>query len=140
MNASATTKNDNKEELPAHMQLVQAIPDAVHAAKKAFRASANWWLWVDGYRVNNGMLRCLRQFDKEAAWKLCPIISDSALRNRDRIDFGSIIELVSPELHNAVEELCNENGFLTTTTVVPDPFWKDKAKGILSPMLWQRNP
>ena len=131
-NALAMTKMNDKEELPPHMLLTEAIPDAVHAAKKVFRASSNWWLWMEGHRINNSMLRSVRQFDETAGPKLRPLISDFTLRNRDRMDFGSILESVSPALHAAIGDLCKENGDMLTTTIFPDPFWKSKAKGVLS--------
>ena len=131
-NAMAMKRISTKDELDSDMLLLHALPDAVHAAKKVFRASANWWLWVDGHRVNNVMLRCLRQFDEAAADKLRPIISDSVLRNRDRMDFATILNAVDKNLHVTIDGLCEgHDSSLMTTTIVPDPFWRAKKEGVL---------
>lgn len=131
-NALAMRKLDDKDQIPEHLLLRYSIPDAVHAAKKVYRASANWWLWLDGQLINNIMLRSLRQFDEEAAALLRPIISDSALRNRDWVDYGCILEAVDRRLHDAVSSVCMKHGSQVTVTLYPDPFWKDKSKGPIS--------
>lgn len=131
-NAAAMKRIHQKSDIPSHMLLLHAIPDAVHAGKKVFRASANWWLLLDGYRINNSMLRTLRQFDKTAAEKLKPAVSDSALRNRDRMDYGAILECTDPGLHSILSSLSAQTGSRVTTTVFPDPFWRSKHSGILT--------
>ena len=122
----------NKDQLPPHMRILHGIPDAVHTGKKVFRASANWWLWSDGHRVSNTLLCSLRQFDDIAGPKLRAVISDSDLRNRDRMDYGAILAAVDPSLHAVVNEFSDAHGSLVTTTLFPDPFWKSKGKGVLS--------
>ena len=128
--ALAMRSIQEREDLPAHMQLVNAIPDAVHAGKKTFRASANWWLLKDGYRINNMILRSLRQFDDKLGPKLRPVISDSSLRNRDRMDFPAILEATSPKLQSVIADHC-ETEKKVTVTLFPDPFWRAKLKGVL---------
>ena len=129
-NALAMRSILEREDLPAHMQLVNAIPDEVHAGKKTFRASANWWLLKDGYRINNMILRSLRQYDDKLGPKLRPVISDSSLRNRDRMDFQAILEATSPKLQSVIADHC-ETEKKVTVTLFPDPFWRAKSKGVL---------
>ena len=96
----------------AHMRLTKSFPDAVHAGKKLFRAVSNWWLLIDGFHVNNCIIRCLRQFtDCE---KLRAVVSDSSLRNRDRMDYGSILETVNPK----VAETINAAAAVTSSQLV----------------------
>ena len=74
----------------------------------------------------------VRQFDKAAADKLRPIISDSVLRNRDRMDFATILNAVDKNLHVTIDGLCEgHDSSLMTTTIVPDPFWRAKKEGVL---------
>lgn len=131
-NALAMKMIHQRENIPSHLLLLHAVPDAVHAGKKIYRASANWWLIKDGYRINNVMLRCLRQFDEVSSPLLRPVVSDSALRNRDRMDYGSILEVTNSKVADVLEELQGEAGALVTTTLYPDPFWKQKQKDISS--------
>lgn len=122
----------HKDDVPSHLHLTHAIADAVHGGKKIFRASSNWWLWVEGYLVNNQMLRCLRQFDDSLGPQLRNKVSDSALRGKDRMDYGTILECTDAELGKTVTTECNGLTPLTTTTIYPDPFWQAKTKGIIS--------
>ena len=131
-NAACMKKINRSSELPPHMLLLHAIPDAVHAGKKVFRSSANWWLLLDGYRINNLIIRSLRQFDNVASLRLRPILRDSALRNRDRMDYGTILECTDPRTHLAIEELSISHGTRATVTLFPDPFWRSKYAGVLA--------
>lgn len=131
-NACAMKRIHTRTDLPPHMQLLHAIPDAVHAGKKVFRSCANWWLLLDGYRINNSMLRTLRQFDTAASNKLRPVLTDSVLRNRDRMDYGAILECTDSKLHSVIDDLTAVHGTRMTSTLFPDPFWRSKYNGILS--------
>ena len=132
-NAHAMKRIDSKDdEMPTDMLLVHTLPDAVHAGKKVFRASANWWLRFDGYRINNVMLRTLRQFDNAASTEMRPHVSDTALRNRDRMDYGSILECTDPNLAKIIDDLTKQFGTKMTSTLLPDPFWKSKTRGLIS--------
>lgn len=130
-NAKAMRMTNDNNQLPDNMLLLNSIPDAVHAGKKSFRASANWWLHLDGYRINNSILRSLRQFEKSASVVLRPLISDSTLRNRDRMDYGAILESTSSELSRAVSNLADIHGSSVTCTIFPDSFWKSRGRGAL---------
>lgn len=124
-NAKAMDKlGKDRSELPPHLLLTYAVPDAVHAGKKVFRASANWWLWLNGNRINNLMIRSLRQFDESLSPKLKPILSDAMLRNRDRMDYGTILKCVDTKVHTVIKDQCMVSSSLMTTTLHPNPFWK----------------
>ena len=67
--------------------------------QKLFRAVSNWWLLIDGVNVNC-IIRCLCQFtDCE---KLRAFVSDSSFQNRDRMDYGSILEPVNPKVTETI--------------------------------------
>ena len=127
-NQSAMNSLDDKSDCDKHMALTFSVPDAVHAGKKLYRASANWWLYIDGYRVNNSIIRCLRQHDPQLSKPLCSAVSDSCLRNRDRMDYGAILESTDVKVRNVIE---SQTAYDVTMTVFPDPFWRNKTRNLL---------
>ena len=127
-NQTAMNTMDSDDNPNFHVRLTRSAPDAVHAGKKLYRAVSNWWLRIDGYRVNNIITRCLRTFDATAA-NLRPLVSDSCLRNKDRMDYGAIIECTDKKVQRAV--IANPAYPETIITVFPDPFWKSKSQGLL---------
>ena len=122
-----SSSHDNSE-VP-HMALVNCLPDAVHAGKKLYRASANWWLFIGGYRVNNCMIRSLRQFERSLGDNLRQAVGDKPLRNRDRMDYGSILQGTDKEISRVLSESPHYPS--VTMTVLPDPFFSSKTQGIL---------
>ena len=44
-----------------HLEYLYTVPDVVHIGKCCKGSFSNWWLIVDGYRINLSILRCLRQ-------------------------------------------------------------------------------
>lgn len=132
-NALAMKMFDTKaSDSPPHTLLVHSIPDVVYVGKKVFRASANWWLWLDNVRMNNSMLRTIRQFDTECGGKLKVAISDSSLRNRDRMDYTAILESTSEDLHLIITNQTRDSGSYITHTLYPDLFWKSNNPSLIS--------
>lgn len=128
-NNSAAMKRLDSDQT-GDIKFTRSFPDAVHAGKKLYRASANWWLLLDGYRVNNSIIRCLRQFDDSVCHQLRVAVSDSSLRNRDRMDFGAIIECTNPKVASCIQSSrCAPS---VTMTLFPDPFWKTKTSGTIT--------
>ena len=131
-NAAAMRKLDLKSDSTSpYSLLTYSVPDVVHAGKKVFRASANWWLLVNGYRVNNSLLRSLRQFDIACSPDLKVVVSDTALRNRDRMDYSSIVQSTGKELQSAIKKHTQSTGSYVTHTFYPDLFWKSRFPSIM---------
>ena len=131
-NAAAMRKLDLKSDSTSpYSLLTYSVPDVVHAGKKVFRAPANWWLLVNGYRVNNSLLRSLRQFDIACSPDLKVVVSDTALRNRDRMDYSSIVQSTGNELQSAIKKHTQSTGSYVTHTFYPDLFWKSRFPSIM---------
>lgn len=128
-NAYAMRKLSNPDSTPLHMTLVSSLPDVVHAGKKLYRASSNWWLLIDGYRVNNSIIRSLRQFETSFNDDLRQVVGDKCLRNRDRMDYGSILQATDPAVNSLISS--SPHAPSVTVTLLPDPFWRAKTKDVL---------
>lgn len=105
-----------------------AVPDAVHVAKRKRQSFVNWWLIVNEERTNLVQLRQLRN-DPFLHPKLSPLMPVSAVRNRDRQDVESILQISSP----SVRAILQENVTVVMHTVVPETFrlTEDNKRGIL---------
>ena len=105
-----------KEEQPdPFISVISPIPDGVHAAKRKRQSFSNWFLLVNRYRTNLVQLRELRN-DNALHCKLAPLVLLSAVRNRDRQDVDSIMEISSPD----VKKILNDNAKSVRHTVVPE--------------------
>ena len=91
----------------------------VHVAKRKRQRFSNWFLWVDDARVNDPSLYS----------KLSEKIPLSAVRNRDRQDVDSILQISDV----AVTDVLKQNAVVVTHTVVPEKYRikDDNKKGIL---------
>lgn len=117
--ATAFTALDRDNDSPDTTNMLLPISEMVHMGKKLLRSVSNWWLVLNGYRINAMMIRAIRHStDKAASAKVHSLISDLALRGRDRMDFSHVLEYCSQPLLGFL----NEAG-LTTTSIHPDPFW-----------------
>ena len=54
-------KEDKDEPRQLNLRLTKGTPDAVHVGKCLKGSLANWWLFIDDYRVNLALLRTLCQ-------------------------------------------------------------------------------
>ena len=71
------------------LTLSDCIPDAVHVGKRISHQFSNWFLIVQGYRINRIQLRTLRH-DPNINGELKKHLTVAACRNRDRMDVGNI--------------------------------------------------
>ena len=111
-----------------NLNIVSVFPDAVHVAKRKRQSFSNWFLWVDDARVNLVQLRALRN-DPNLYSTLSEKIPLSAVRNRDRQDVDSILQISDV----AVTDALKDNAVVVTHTVVPEKYriTDDNKKGIL---------
>ena len=110
------------------LSFVSAFHDAVHVAKRKQQSFSNWFLWVDGVRVNLVQLRELRN-DPSLNSKLSEKIPLSAVRNRDRQDVDSILHISDVTVTDTVKG----SAVVVTHTVVSEKYriTDDNKKGIL---------
>jgi hypothetical protein len=107
----------NDEQSDPFLSIISPIPDGVHVAKRKRQSFSNWFLLVNNYRINLVQLRELRN-DHALHSKLAPLVPLSAVRNRDRQDVESIMEISSP----LVRKILTDNAKTVTHTVVPEKY------------------
>ncbi|VDI07902.1 Hypothetical predicted protein [Mytilus galloprovincialis] len=111
-----------------NVSLACCVPDGVHVGKRLARHFSNWFLLVDGCRINRVLLRTLRG-DPSLKDKLRPHLTVAACRNRDRMDVDASLEISSKPVRNIV------SGIKTIThTIIPEKYrlYEDNKKGTLS--------
>ena len=104
------------------------FPDAAHVIKCIRSSFFWWWLRLDGYFVNVRMLLVL-YYDqkKEVSRKILYAVSLKELRNKDKMDVDTALELLAPPLQAALPD------DPVVITVVPDNVTaKKQATGALS--------
>ncbi|CAB3991046.1 Hypothetical predicted protein [Paramuricea clavata] len=121
----------NDEQSDPFLSIISPIPDGVHVAKRKRKSFSNWFLLVNNYRINLVQLRELSN-DHALHSKLAPLVPLSAVRNRDRQDVESIMEISSP----LVRKILTDNAKTVTHTVVPE---NDVVQDILYCVESQRN-
>ncbi|VDI59965.1 Hypothetical predicted protein [Mytilus galloprovincialis] len=87
-----------------NVSLACCVPDGVHVGKRLARHFSNWFLLVDGCRINRVLLRTLRG-DPSLKDKLRPHLTVAACRNRDRMDVDASLEISSKPVRNIVSDL-----------------------------------
>ena len=93
-NAGAQKELKEKEDQSdPRLSIISPLPDGVHVAKRKRQSFSNWFLSVNKYRINLVQLRELRN---DLHSKLAPLLPLSSVRNRDRQDVDSIMEISSP--------------------------------------------
>lgn len=109
--------------------LCETFPDAVHVGKRKRQSFSNWFLFVGGERTNLVLLRTLRN-DPLLRTKLCSHVRLNSVRNRDRQDVESLVEIGSDEVR-AILSTSVKN---ITHTIVPEKYrvTKDNTKYALS--------
>ena len=92
------------------LSLVSPLPDAVRVAKLDRASFANWFRFVDRYRVNLVLLRTCR-LDPIMKDQLTPSLSLASCRNRDRMieicseDVCTVVSAISDEIENIVFDM-----------------------------------
>lgn len=112
-----------------YLLLAQCLPDPVHVAKRMSRQFSNWYLVVNGYRVNRVQLRTLTN-DPILKSKIREHLTVAACRNRDRMDVDSILEISSA----AVRQIIQSEAGVITNTLIPEKFrlYDGNKRGILT--------
>ena len=112
----------------AHIDLCERLPDPVHVGKRISRQFSNWYLIVNGYRINRVQLRTLRN-DPFVSKHLMAHLSVAACHNRDRMDVESMLEISSQQVRNAI----SSNVETITDTIIPEKFrvYEGNKKGLL---------
>lgn len=123
---------EREKESDPFLATCSVVPDAVHVAKRKRQSFANWWLLIKEERKNLEQLRQLRN-DPILHSKMSPLLPVSAVRNRDRQDVESVLQISSPK----VQEVLHENVSYITHTIIPEPFrvTEDNKVGILNNLL-----
>ena len=118
---------EEKSENPS-LNIVSTIADAPHVTKRKRQGFSNWFLWVDDVRINLVQLRELRN-DPSLYQQLSKLIPLSAVRNRDRQDVDSVLQISDPD----VTDVLNTNAVHVTHTVVPEKYriTDDNKQGVL---------
>lgn len=116
------TKNENT--VDPYLTLSQCLPDPVHVGKRVSLQFSNWYLVVNGYRTNRVQLRTLRN-DPHLKGLLMEHLTVAACRNRDRMDFDSMLEISSAP----VRQIIHSN----VDTLIPEKFrlYKGNKKGVV---------
>ena len=118
---------EKEEQSDPLLSIISPIPDGVHVAKRKRQSFSNWFLLVNNYRINLVQLRELRN-DSALHSKLAPVLPLGAVRNRDRQDVDSVMEISSP----SVRKILTENAETVTHTVVPEKYRlrEDNKRGV----------
>lgn len=111
------------------IKLSECIADPVHVGKRISRQFSNWYLIVDGYRINRVQLRTLRN-DPYIVEHLKGHLSVAACRNRDRMDVESMLEISSESVRKAIRD----NVETITNTIIPEKFrlYEGNKEGVLT--------
>lgn len=112
----------------SYLNLASCVPDGVHVGKRLARQFSNWFLIVDGYRINRVILRTLRG-DPLLKDKLRPYLSVASCRNRDRMDVDASLEISSKPVRDIISKVKT-----ITHTIIPEKYriYEDNKKGIIS--------
>lgn len=103
----------------SYSALAAPNPDIVHAGKNVHRSHCNWFMFIEKARFSLVMLRTAR-LDSSCSKDLKAVLTDVALRGRDRMDTSYVAEC---NRVNVVEVL-QRMGYLVHT-LVPEMFWKE---------------
>ena len=98
------------------LSLVSPLPDAVHVAKLDRASFANWFRFVDRYRVNLVLLRTCR-LDPIMKDQLTPKLSTATCRNRDRMNVDTMVEICSEDVCTVVSAAKS-----LTQTLIPEVY------------------
>lgn len=112
--AESFEKSKKEGNLERELQFASCLPDGVHVAKRMARHFSNWYLLVDGYRVNRVLLRTLR-CEPSLRDLLRKHLTVAACRNRDRIDTESIVEISCEDVRNILSDKVD---FITETIIL----------------------
>ena len=111
------------------LTLSDCIPDAVHLGKRILRQFSNWFLIVQGCRINKIQLRTLRN-DPNINGELKKHLTVAACRNRDRMDVESMLEISDYTVRNIV----STGAPYITETLIPEKYklYEGNKKGVVS--------
>ena len=103
-----------------HLEYHYTVLDVVHIGKCCKGSFSNWWLIVDGYRINLSMLCCLRQdFNLDQSAKLRKAIPLEAVRHKDKMATESVPKICSPRCKLALSKIRDKHGHAVVYNVFP---------------------
>ena len=79
-------------------------PDIVHAGKNIHRSHSNWFLFVNNARFSTAVLRTAR-VDSSQSKELSAVITDMALRGRDRMETTYVAECNSKTVVDIIQRM-----------------------------------
>ena len=107
---------EKQEQSDSFTSIISPVPDAVQVTKRKRQSLANWFLIVDEYCINLVLqVRELRN-DPFLSPKLTPLVPLSAVRNRDRQDVESTLQISHVKVKNIIEQHVTN----VTHTVIPE--------------------
>jgi hypothetical protein len=107
--------------LTTHVDSMQLfpLPDAVHVLKLERNSCFNWWLWINGARVNTAILLVLRNDTNPQVNALIrKAVTAKAVRNRDKMCVETLLTLTSD---SAIA--CTQSVPLAVVTIIPSPYY-----------------
>jgi hypothetical protein len=122
-------KNQSDGTADSYSTLAAPNPDIVHAGKNVHRSHCNWFMFIERARFSLVMLRTAR-LDSSCSKDLKAVLTDVALRGRDRMDTSYVAECNGAN----VEKVLLRMGYLVHT-VVPEMFWKEYGLNKLGVLL-----
>ena len=115
----------NDKRAPEQSLLAQAIPDPPHRAKNLDQSAANWFLMIDGARFNRSMIRTLRNRETSVSSELSEVVTDRALRRRDRMDTSYVYDASSSIVTSVLQKVN-----ACVQTLIPEPFRKCESNKV----------
>ena len=88
-------KNQGDRTADSYSTLAAPNPDIIHAGKNVHRSHCNWFMFIERVRFSVVMLRTAR-LGSSCSKDLKAVLTDVALRGRDRMDTSDVAECNRP--------------------------------------------
>ena len=105
---------DKAEPRQSNLRLTEGPANAVQLGKYLKGSLANWWLFIDDYRVNLAMLQ---DYKSETGQKLRQTIKLESVRHRDKMSTESVAEICSEGCLLVLESVQNRCDDIVYTLV-----------------------
>jgi len=115
-NRAAETEFEQDKANEVADPMVKHMSD-VHVCKRVAQHFSNWFLIVEGYRINRVLLRTLG-IDPQLKALLRPCLTIAACRNRDRMDTNSLVEISSVRVRKVLTDLAGT----ITESIIPEKY------------------
>ena len=94
-------KNQSDGTTDSYSTLAAPNPEIVHTGKNVHRSHCNWFMFIERARFSLVMLRTAR-LDSSCSKDLKAVLTDVALRGRDRMDMSYIAECNGANVENVL--------------------------------------